>query len=69
MRHPFQVSIVSNDGDITIIAKRSTRERAEAQAAALRDAIGNYNRDGIPAVKVTDLREVSAAPSPARYDD
>jgi hypothetical protein len=59
MRHPFQVSIVAN-GNTIIVAKRSTRERADDQATAIRDAIGNYNRDGVPAVTVTDLRETPA---------
>jgi hypothetical protein len=59
MRHPFQVVIVANDGSETVIAKRSTIDRANEQAQSLRDAIGNYNRDGVPAVKVIDLREQS----------
>lgn len=58
MRHPFQVSIVSNGVSI-VIAKRSTRERAQEQADAIADAIGNYNRAGVPGVVVTDLRETA----------
>jgi hypothetical protein len=61
MRHPFQVSIVADSqSSVIIVAKRSTRERADEQASSIRDAIGNYNRDGIPSVVVTDLRELPA---------
>lgn len=62
MRHPFQVSIVADSqSSVIIVAKRSTRERADEQAQAIRDAIGNYNRDGVPTVVVTDLREMPAS--------
>lgn len=66
MRHPFQVSIVAN-GVTIIVAKRSTIERANVQAAALRDSIGNYNRAGVPEVVVTDLRN-SASVAPVLAD-
>jgi D-aminopeptidase len=74
MLHPYQVSIVDNGtagviGGTIIVAKRSTRERAEAQATALREAIGTYNRNGVPSVVVTDLRETPANVIPANDDD
>lgn len=61
MRHPFQVSILSGES-VIVVASRSTRERAETQAAAIRESIGNYNRAGVPTVTVTDKR-VSPAPA------
>lgn len=69
MRHPYQVSVKAATGESVIIAKRSTRELAESQATALRTAIGTFNRNGVPSVVVTDLRETPANSIPANDDD
>jgi hypothetical protein len=70
MRHPYRVSIVATAGNsIVTVAKRSTLEKANAQAAELRKAIGTFNREGIPLVHVTDLREGIDTAASAAEDD
>lgn len=64
LRHPYQVSIVSNGVNI-IVAKRSTPVKADAQAASIRESFGNGRTASSVDVIVTDLN-AAPQPTPAR---